>query len=204
MSAAAALAACTSTSPSADSPQRILPGDPAIAELEAGRAFTGTTVSQNLIAAPITASVAGKPVNTWGYNNGLVAPTIRAKAGDRLRVALKNNLPDPTSIHRHGLALRNDKDGVPHVTQDAVAANADYSYDFRIAHPGTYWYHSHVEMQRERGLYGALIVDDPAEKLVYDRDWVIVLDDWLDGVTGTPDEVLKEVSGGMGGGSYVA
>lgn len=196
--AAAALAACSSTSPSADAPQRILSGDPAIAELEAGRAFTGTTVSQNLIAAPITASVAGKTVNTWGYNNGLVAPTIRAKAGDRLRVALKNNLPDPTSIHWHGLALRNDQDGVPHVTQDAVASNADYSYDFRIAHPGTYWYHSHVEMQRERGLYGALIVDDPSEKLVYDRDWVIVLDDWLDGVTGTPDEVLKEVSGGMG------
>ncbi|XTR53278.1 multicopper oxidase family protein [Pseudarthrobacter sp. So.54] len=56
-------------------------------------------------------------------------------------------------------------------------------------------------MQRERALYGALIIEDPAEQLIYDRDWVIVLDDWMDGITGTPDEVLKELSGGMSGGS---
>ena len=195
--AAAALAACTNTQGAPGMPDRIMPTDPLVAEYEARRAFTGKTVAQKLSAGSLQATVAGKPVTTRGYNGGISAPTIRATAGDRLQVALANQLKDPTSIHWHGLALRNDQDGVPNVTQDAVAAGAGFSYDFRLPHPGTYWYHSHVEMQRERALYGALIIEDPAEKLVYDRDWVIVLDDWMDGITGTPDEVLKELSGGM-------
>ncbi|MGG5173259.1 multicopper oxidase family protein [Pseudarthrobacter sp. J1738] len=195
--AAAALAACTNTQGATGLPERILPTDALVADYEARRVFSGKTVAQNLTAASVQATVAGKPVTTWGYNGALTAPTLRAKAGDRLQVSLANNLKDVTSIHWHGLALRNDQDGVPDVTQDPIAAGAKFTYDFRLAHPGTYWYHSHVEMQRERALYGALIIEDPAEKLIYDRDWVIVLDDWMDGITGTPDDVLKELSAGM-------
>ncbi|MCB5283395.1 MULTISPECIES: multicopper oxidase family protein [unclassified Arthrobacter] len=195
--AAAALAACADTPAPAGAPRRVMPTDPVVADYEARRAFTGKTVTQTLAAASFQTAVAGKALTTWGYNEAISAPTIRAKAGDRLQVALTNQLKDATSIHWHGLSLRNDQDGVPGVTQEAVAAGAGFTYDFRLPHPGTYWYHSHVEMQRERALYGALVIEDPDEKLVYDRDWVIVLDDWLDGITGTPDEVLKELSGGM-------
>ncbi|RAX15301.1 multicopper oxidase family protein [Pseudarthrobacter sp. AG30] len=193
--AAAALAACSNTPVS--NAVRVLPTDPAIADLEADRPFTGATVSQDLNAGTITAIVAGKSVTTWGYNGNLVAPTIRAKAGDRLTVNLENGLDEETAIHWHGLALRNDQDGVQHVTQDPIAAGAGFAYDFRLPHPGTYWYHSHMDMQRERALYGAMIIEDPAEPLKYDKDWVIVLDDWMDGITGTPDEVLAELSQGM-------
>ena len=195
--AAAALAACTNTQTAAGQPDRVLPTDALVADYEARRAFSGKTVTRNLTAAAFQATVAGKPVTTWGYNGGPTAPALRAVSGDRLQVTLANELKDVTSIHWHGLDLRNDQDGVPGLTQDPVAAGAAFSYDFRLPHPGTYWYHSHVEMQRERALYGALIIEDPAEKLVYDRDWVIVLDDWMDGITGTPDDVLKELSGGM-------
>ncbi|MFX1821293.1 multicopper oxidase family protein [Pseudarthrobacter sp. CC4] len=196
--AAAALTACTrSPDPGAAAPERIMPEDPVVAEHEAGRPSSGRTVTQALQAGAFTAPVANRTATTWGYNGGLAAPAIRAKAGDRLSVNLVNGLTDATSIHWHGLALRNDQDGVPGLTQDAVAAGTGFTYDFRLAHPGTYWYHSHVEMQRERALYGALVIEDPAEKLVYDRDWVILLDDWMDGITGTPEEVLKELSGGM-------
>jgi len=195
--AAAALAACTNTQGAAGLPDRVMPTDTLVAEYEARRALSGKTVTQKLNAASFEATVAGKPVTTWGYNGGLTAPALRAMAGDRLQVALANQLKDPTSIHWHGLALRNDQDGVPGLTQDPVAAGAGFSYVSRLPHPGTYWYHSHMEMQRERALYGALIIEDPAEKLTYDRDWVIVLDDWMDGITGTPDEVLNELSGGM-------
>jgi len=195
--AAAALAACSNGNAPAASPDRIMPGDPAVAEYEARRAFTGKTVTQSLEAASMEAAVAGKALATWGYNGKLTAPAIRATAGDRLQVKLTNSLKEGTTIHWHGLALRNDQDGVQNVTQDPVAAGAGFTYDFRLPHPGTYWYHSHVDMQRERALYGALIVEDPAEKLVYDLDWVIVLDDWMDGITGTPDDILKELSGGM-------
>ncbi|MEO5315436.1 multicopper oxidase family protein [Pseudarthrobacter sp. CC12] len=196
--AAAALAACTaSTKPSTVAAQRMTASDPAVAEREAVRPSSGNTVTQPLQAAALTAAVATKTITTWGYNGALAGPAIRAKAGDRLSVNLVNDLKDATSIHWHGLALRNDMDGVAGLTQDPVVGGGTFTYDFRLAHPGTYWYHSHVEMQRERALYGALVIEDPAEELVYDRDWVIMLDDWLDGITGTPDEVVKELSGGM-------
>ncbi|MCW3767223.1 MULTISPECIES: multicopper oxidase family protein [Paenarthrobacter] len=194
---AAALAACTTTTGPGASSERIMPTDPAVADTEARRPATGTTVTQALNATAFTAAVAGKPVTTWGYNTQLAAPTIRAKAGDLLNVAVTNSLHEETSIHWHGLALRNDQDGVQHLTQEPIAGGTDFSYGFRLAHPGTYWYHSHMELQRERALYGALIVEDPQEPLNYDKDWVIVLDDWMDGITGTPEDVLKELSGGM-------
>ena len=56
--------------------------------------------------------------------------------------------------------------------------------------PGTFFYHSHTGVQLDRGLYGPLIVDDPAEDLTYDREITVMLDDWLDGIEGTPDDVL--------------
>jgi FtsP/CotA-like multicopper oxidase with cupredoxin domain len=91
-------------------------------------------------------------------------------------------------------------DGVPGLTQDATAAGGSFVYEFTAPDPGTYWFHPHVGVQLDRGLYGALIIDDPHEPLAYDEEWVIVLDDWLDGVTSTPDQVLAELSKGMGGG----
>ncbi|MDT0407177.1 multicopper oxidase domain-containing protein, partial [Streptomyces edwardsiae] len=109
--------------------------------------------------------------------------------------------PQPPSMHRHGLALRNDMDGVPALTQRAIAPGADYRYRFAVPHPGTYWVHPHSGVQQDRGLYAPLIVEDPKEPLAYDKEWVVVLDDWVDGVAGsTPDAVLKALSGGMGGG----
>ncbi|MBW4095134.1 MAG: multicopper oxidase family protein [Acidobacteria bacterium] len=196
--AAAALAACTPAPPTAVQTGRLLPTDPLITEYENKRPSTGKTVSKTLTPQQFSTTLAGKKITTWGYDGALVAPTLRGVAGDLLAVTVANRLTEPTSIHWHGLALRNNADGVPNVTQDPIAAGTDYPYSFKLPHPGTYWYHSHVEMQRERALYGALIIEDPKEPLKYDKDWVIVLDDWLDGVTGTPDQVLKELSQGMG------
>nr|WP_241755353.1 multicopper oxidase domain-containing protein [Actinomadura sp. RB99] len=76
---------------------------------------------------------------------------------------------------------------------------AEYVYEFAASQPGTYWFHPHVGTQLDRGLYAPLIVEDPQEPLSYDAEWIVVLDDWLDGVTGTPDRVLAELSKGMGG-----
>lgn len=142
-------------------------------------------------------SVSGLALATWGYNGALTGPVIRARTGDLLDVAVKNNLNEATSIHWHGLALRNNADGVPGLTQKPIAIGSDSSYKFQLSHPGTYWYHSHFDMQRERALSGALVIEDPNEPLSYDQDWVIVLDDWLDGISGTPEDVLATLSGGM-------
>ncbi len=193
--AASTLASCSS--PTSGS-HRILSTDPLVATRETRRQWNGNTTSAQLVAAQFVTSVAGKSISTWGYNGALVAPTLRATAGDKLNVSVGNSLTDATSIHWHGVALQNAADGVPGLTQQAVKPGAEFTYQFRTDTPGTYWYHSHVEMQRARALFGAFVIDDPKEPLSYDREWIIVLDDWLDGFGETPESVLAELSAGMG------
>ncbi|TDW28867.1 multicopper oxidase family protein [Cryobacterium psychrophilum] len=192
----AALAACATPSPSRGV-TRILATDPMVGRFEDRRTASGRITTQQLTAGAFDTTVSGMALATWGYNNALNGPVIRARTGDLLDVAVTNNLNEATSIHWHGLALRNNADGVPGVTQKAIAAGADSSYKFRLTHPGTYWYHSHVDMQRERALSGALVIEDPNEALSYDQEWVIVLDDWLDGISGRPEGVLARLAGGM-------
>src|SRR5437667_3642651 len=78
-------------------------------------------------------------------------------------------------------------------------AGREFTYSFAVAEAGTYWYHPHVGVQRGRGLYGPLIVEDPSEPAGYDRDWTVVLVDWIDGTGYTPDQVLDTLRNGMGG-----
>ena len=194
---------------SAVRPQAIGPGSPLVAATEAARLSTGTVVTRTLTAAPTTVDLGGRVVSTWAYNGGVGGPLIRVTAGDRLDVHLVNRLPDPTTVHWHGLALRNDMDGVPGVTMGPVAPATDFRYSFTAPHPGTYWFHPHVGVQMDRGLQGALIIDDPHEPGGYDQEVVLVLDDWTDGWSEDPDAVLARLgrdgtgtrgSGGMGGG----
>lgn len=141
----------------------------------------------------------GTTVPSWAYDGRLPGKEVRVTAGNTLDLTLANNLPQPTSLHWHGLALRNDMDGVPDLTQRSVKPGADFTYRFALAHPGTYWFHPHSGVQQDRGLYAPLIVEDPKEPLKYDKEWVVVLDDWVDGVDGsTPDAVMAELSKGMG------
>ncbi|HEX5995317.1 MAG TPA: multicopper oxidase family protein [Jiangellales bacterium] len=141
----------------------------------------------------------GLILTTWTYGGVLPGAPIRVTAGQTLRATVSNGLPEPTTVHWHGLALRNDADGVPGLTQDAITAGADYTYEFAVPHPGTYWLHPHVGTQLDRGLYAPLIVDDPREPLAYDDEWIVVLDDWLDGLGRSPDQVLADLrAGGMG------
>ncbi|WP_425280721.1 multicopper oxidase family protein [Leucobacter coleopterorum] len=168
-----------------------------VTESERNRGGTGKVTSVDLRAGATTVDLAGVTATTWAFGS-VPAPVIRLSAGDTLRANLHNGLPEETTIHWHGLALRNDMDGVPPITQQAVKSGESFMYEFVTPDPGTYWFHPHVGAQLDRGLYGALIVEDPAEPGMYDDEWVIVLDDWLDGVTATPDEVLSELSRGMG------
>jgi multicopper oxidase len=145
----------------------------------------------------------GLTVRSWAYGDRLPGQEVRVTAGDTLALTLANNLPQETSLHWHGLALRNDMDGVPGLTQQPVKAGASFEYRFAVPHPGTYWFHPHTGVQQDRGLYAPLIVEDPREPLKYDKEWVIVLDDWVDGVDrSTPDAVLAELRKGMGGGGH--
>ncbi|MFE2758354.1 multicopper oxidase family protein [Streptomyces halstedii] len=141
----------------------------------------------------------GVTVPTWAYGDRLPGETVRVTAGDTLELTLANHLAQSTSLHWHGLSLRNDMDGVPGLTQRPIEPGAEFTYRFAVTQPGTYWFHPHSGVQLDRGLYAPLIVDDPREPLAYDKEWVVVLDDWLDGVDGsTPDAVLDELTHGAG------
>ncbi len=152
--------------------------------------------------------------NTWTYGSQLPGREVRLTEGKPVRMRLVNDLDEPTSIHWHGVRLRNPADGVPGFTQEAVAPGADFVYAFTPPDPGTYLFHSHVGTQLDRGLYAPLIVEPLRETLSYDREAVLMFDDWLDGVAGTPDRRLAELRangmsmggesmgpGGMGAGS---
>ncbi|WP_106849102.1 multicopper oxidase family protein [Blastococcus sp. Marseille-P5729] len=165
---------------------------------------------QNVVAATLTPTattldLGGTTVSTWAYGDAAPGPLIRASAGDLLRVTVDNQLSSDTSVHWHGIRLRNVADGVPGVTQDPIAAGAQYMYEFEVPDPGTYFFHPHTGVQLDRGLYAPLIIDDPAEPGQYDAEWIVVLDDWIDGTGTSPDDVLQDLtngagtSGGMGG-----
>lgn len=153
---------------------------------------------RSLEAAVVRLDLGGRAAETWGYGGVVPGPEIRLKQGEVLRVELRNRLPEDTSIHWHGVPLPNGMDGVPGVTQDPVAAGAEFTYEFRADAPGTYMYHSHSGLQLDRGLYGPLIVEPENETLSYDREYVLMLDDWLDGVDGAPEDTYEKLRSGEG------
>ncbi|WP_082509587.1 multicopper oxidase family protein [Microbacterium sp. Leaf179] len=191
--AAVGLASC------APSANWVQPSGPEVEQTERRRKDTGRASAIALTAAPTVWDLAGTPASTWAFDS-VPAPVVRVRAGDTVVASVRNRLDTDLSVHWHGLALRNDMDGVAPLTRQPIGAGEDFAYRFRAPDPGTSWFHSHVGSQLDRGLYGALIIEDPSEPGEYDDEWVIVLDDWLDGVTATPDDVLADLSSGMGGG----
>ena len=117
--------------------------------------------------------------DVWCFDRLSPGPEIRLPQGARLTRRLVNDLPQPTSVHWHGIRIDNAMDGVPDVTQKAVAPGKSFDYDFTLPDAGTYWYHSHAKAmeQVERGLYGALIVEE-AETPDIDGEHLLILDDW--------------------------
>jgi FtsP/CotA-like multicopper oxidase with cupredoxin domain len=119
------------------------------------------------------------PTPVWGYNGRSPGPILRVRQGDELRVRLINQLEQPTSLHWHGVRIVNAMDGVPALTQEAVAPGKSFDYRFSCPDAGTFWYHPHIMSSEQvaRGLHGVLIVEelDPPQA---DQDLVFVVDDW--------------------------
>jgi FtsP/CotA-like multicopper oxidase with cupredoxin domain len=196
-----ALAACGDSTPTPVA--LVSPDGPEVLAAASRRPGNGRVRTIALRPIPATVDLGGVQAATWTYDGVLPGKEIRVQRGDTMEVTLTNALPGQTTVHWHGLALRNDMDGMPGVTQAAIAAGAAFTYRFVVDAAGTYWFHPHTGLELDRGLYAPLIVEDPTDPDV-DADWVIVLDDWLDGIDGaTPDSVYaslrKPMSGDMGG-----
>lgn len=119
----------------------------------------------------------GACVSGYGFNGQVPGPVLEARTGDTLVVDLHNALPEPTSIHWHGVRVAADMDGTERA-QTPVSPGESFEYRFALPDAGTFWYHPHANEaeQMEKGLYGALVVRGPDEP-VLDRERVLVLDD---------------------------
>jgi len=122
---------------------------------------------------------AEKEVEAWTYDGGLPGPLIRIRVGSRLMVHFTNNLPKSTTVHWHGVRVPIGMDGVPGISQPDVQPGASFTYDFVVPDAGLFWYHPHVSsaLQVGNGLYGALLVEDPAEPVPAMDQLVLVLSD---------------------------
>ena len=153
---------------------------PATADIARGAA--GKVADYALKAAVSRARLVGgdyPATEVWAYNASIPGPVIRARQGDTLRVRVKNDLIEPTTVHFHGVRMPNAMDGVPFVTQPPIEPGGEFVYEFELPDAGTYWYHPHMNGSEQiaRGLAGVLVVEERSPIKV-DRDVVWVLDDW--------------------------
>lgn len=121
----------------------------------------------------------GMKVTCWGYNGRTPGPVIEAVEGDRVRIFVTNKLPEPTTVHWHGLILPNDMDGVSGITQKPILPGETYKYEFTLVQNGTFMYHPHYDdmMQIGLGMAGFFIIH-PKEKEDVERDFLIMLMQW--------------------------
>src|SRR5271166_899174 len=115
-----------------------------------------------------------KNASLLAYDGAIPGPLLRVRQGEELHLRLFNELAEPTSLHWHGVRVPNAMDGVPDLTQTPIEPGASFDYRFRPPDAGTFWYHAHSAEQLERGLHGALIIDEK-EALDVDRDIALVL-----------------------------
>lgn len=185
----------------ADALTTVQPTDAAVQTVEAARRVPGSAVKAlTLTAAPATVDLGGRTVQTWAFDGQVPGPEIRLVAGDVLEATVVNRLPQPLSMHWHGVRLRNDMDGVPGVTQRPIAPGGSFTYRFTVPDAGTFWYHPHTGVQLDRGLYGALVVTERTPSAV--PDVAVLLDDWVDGIGDSPDVVLEGLRGASGAGGH--
>jgi FtsP/CotA-like multicopper oxidase with cupredoxin domain len=119
----------------------------------------------------------GKTIEAWGFNKQVPGPVLRANVGDTLVIYFTNNLKESTMIHWHGLRVPAAMDGTG-AAQKPIAPGESFEYRFVVPDAGTFWYHSHANetVQVERGMYGALIVEDKTDP-VTDGEKIFLIDD---------------------------
>jgi multicopper oxidase len=141
------------------------------------RAEDMETLEYTLTAAPLRFTpFPGVAFPGLAYNGGIPGPLLRVRQGQRLRVTYVNRTGEPSTIHWHGMILPNAMDGVPDLTQAAVADGATFLYTFAASPTGTRWYHSHTPLQTFKGLFGMIVVDDPRDEPA-DQDLALIFHD---------------------------
>ena len=175
-------ASCVSVDPEPDEPTPTPDEVPATVFVNPAEAEdldpADDVLSVHLIADEAEIEIGGETVLGFAYNEQVPGPTLRGRIGDTLRVELENRLEVATTIHWHGLDVPYAMDGVTWQT-DPIGPGETFVYEFTLSHAGTFWYHPHFDTvsQVDRGLYGMLVIEDPAEPSA-DAELLLVFDDW--------------------------
>ncbi|MEP7067493.1 MAG: multicopper oxidase family protein [Gemmatimonadota bacterium] len=128
-------------------------------------------------------TIGGQRFVAYGYNGQYPGPLIEVDQGSSIVVRFHDAIDQPSTMHWHGVRLENPFDGVPGMTQPAVAPDGRFTYRVHFRDAGIYWYHPHVreDIQQNLGLYGNIVVrsHDPAYYARADREQVLMLSDLL-------------------------
>ena len=124
--------------------------------------------------------VAGRSGHAFAVNGSVPGPLVRLKEGEAVALRVANHLAQDTSIHWHGLLLPFQFDGVPGVSFPGIKPGETFVYELpALRQSGTYWWHSHSDLQEQAGHYGPIIIDpagpDPVQA---DRDYVLLLSEF--------------------------
>jgi len=134
----------------------------------------------HLVAEPVKRELTpGRMIEVWGYNGVCPGPTIEANEGDRVRIILENRLPEPTTMHWHGLEIPIQMDGMPYISQKPIAPGQSFPYEFTLHQNGTFFYHSHGAMQEMMGMLGMFVIHPRQAYTPHvDHDFGILLQEW--------------------------
>ena len=136
----------------------------------------------SLTAQPGEAAVfQGIPTKVWRFNatvnkgpgsrivsipESYLGPIIKVRQGDKVRIRFKNNIPEASIVHWHGLHVPAIMDGHPRYV---ISKGQTYLYEFEVKNrAGTYWYHPHPHGRTGPQVYGGLaglfLVSDEEEQ----------------------------------------
>ncbi len=155
--------------------------------------LSARTVHYELSATREKVNLSGKKSVDFALliNHQIPAPTLEFTEGDEAEIVVKNDSDeDEISVHWHGILLDPYMDGVPYVNTPPIYPGKSHTFRFKLRQHGTYWYHSHTNVQEQKGIYGGIIIHPKKREISYDKDLVAVLSDWTDE---NPTQVLKNL-----------
>ena len=152
--------------------------------------------------------VGGQSAYLYGFNGQIPGPILEARPGDQVRIRFRNSLPEPTSLHYHGLHVPPTGNADNGFLEIATGESLTYEFDLPASHPGgTFWYHPHmhgsVARQVSRGLAGVFLVRgelDQIPEIADAPEAVLVLQDFDLARNGLPLEpgLMERMTGREG------
>jgi FtsP/CotA-like multicopper oxidase with cupredoxin domain len=131
--------------------------------------------------------VNGKTASVFGLHQPDGVAGLVTDVGKTFRVRVENGIDQPSLIHWHGLSPPWQQDGVPDVSAPPIPPGGSADYDFPLTYGGTFWMHSHADLQEQLLMAAPLIIHDERDR-AHQQEVVVMLADF----SFTPPEQIFE------------